>query len=473
MISQIAIECHCRVTLKIRTAIGVLKRRPATHFSCCYLAVLLAIVPQASVQAEDWPQWMGVNRDGFSRESGLIDQIPTEGLPVLWRASIGSGYSGPAVSNGRVYVTDYIAKSPEIKNDPGVRDVRGGIERVLCLDFSNGEILWKVEYDRPYSISYASGPRATPTVDGERVYTLGAEGDLYCLMAGNGNLIWRRQLSEEFKVETPIWGHAAHPLVHGDLLYCLAGGEGSVVVALDKLTGKTVWSALSASEIGYCPPSLAEINGSLQLIIWHADAICGLDPVTGETVWQYPLKPKYGMSIAIPRFKGTEMFASAIGDTAAMVQFDEKGQPAETRWQGRPKTAVYSANATAIWLDDAIYGADCQTGQFVAFSPENGERFWETFLLTTGGERRASHGTAFVIQNDWRTFVFAETGELFLARLSKNGVEEKGRMKLLEPTSECFGRPVVWSHPALANRCLIARNDKEIVCVNLAADSAN
>lgn len=433
------------------------------------LACWAAMALPGSIAAEDWPQWMGVHRDGHSHETGLIDQIPEGGLPIVWRSSIAGGYSGPAVADGRVFVTDYVAESEELKNDPGVRDKRKGSERIVCLDLATGKTLWKVEYARSYNVSYAAGPRATPTVDGDRVYALGAEGDLHCVQAETGKVVWRRQLAEEFQSEPPIWGHAAHPLVVGNLIYCLAGGSDSVVVALDKMTGKTVWQALSASEIGYCPPSLATIAGQQQLLVWHADAICGLDLLSGKSLWEYPLKPQYGMSIGAPRIQGNRMFASGIGDTAAMVEFDASGKPTKTLWQGKPKKAVYSGNATAMWLEGVIYGADCQTGQFVAFDAQTGDRYWETFSLTTGGQRRASHGTAFTIQNEWRTFVFAETGELILAKLSQEGVQEKGRMKLLEPTGECFGRPVVWSHPALASRCLIARNDKEIVCVNLAA----
>ena len=313
------------------------------------------------------------------------------------------------------------------------------------------------------------GPRATPTVDGDRVYTLGAEGDLLCLRVDSGDILWRKQIPREYEAETPLWGHAAHPLVHGDLLYCLASGQGSLVVALNKLTGQQVWASLSASEIGYCPPTLARLGGVEQLVIWHPEAICGLDLASGDVLWTYPLAPQYKMSICAPRVQGQKLFACGIGDTAAMVEFDAVGQPARTLWTGLPKQAVYGSNATPLWIDDTIYGADCQSGMFVAVDARTGQRHWETFALTTGGQRRASHGTSFVVQNGWRSFIFAETGELILARLSPQGFEELGRQQVLEPTGECFGRPVVWSHPAYANRCLVVRNDKEIVCVDLAA----
>ncbi len=432
------------------------------------LAILLVAIGSGyRALAQDWPQWMGEQRDGVYHGNGLVDRIPEQGLPVLWRTTISGGYSGPAVADGRVFVTDYVSQNSELKNNPGARDEHDGTERTLCLDFSSGEILWKVEYPRHYSISYAAGPRATPTVDGDRVYALGAEGDLLCMTVASGEILWKKQLADEFKSQTPLWGHSAHPLVHGDLLYCLAGGPGSVVVAFNKRTGEKVWQALTASEIGYCPPSIAKIAGREQLLIWHADALCGLDLTSGQTLWEYPIKPRYAMSIGAPRVQGDRLFVSGIGDTAAMLEFDSAGKPDKTLWTGTPRSALYSGNATALWVGDVIYGADCQTGQFIAVDPESGERLWETFALTTGGSRRVSHGTAFLIQNDWRSLLFTENGDLILAKFSKKGFEELGKMKVLDPTGECFGRPVVWSHPALANGHLVARNDKEIVCVDL------
>jgi outer membrane protein assembly factor BamB len=169
--------------------------------------------------------------------------------------------------------------------------------------------------------------------------------------------------------------------------------------------------------------------------------------------------------------QGNRMFACGIGDTAEMFEFDDQGIPSQTIWKGKPKQSVFSGNATALWIDQVIYGADCQSGQFVAVDAKNGNRLWETFDLTTGVPgRRASHGTAFIVQNGDTSYLLAETGELIIAKLSSTGFEIKGRMKVLEPTGECFGRAVVWSHPAFADKCMFARNDSEIVCVNLSAE---
>ncbi len=418
--------------------------------------------------ADDWPQWMGENRDGVYREQGIVDQIPAEGLEVLWRAPIAAGYSGPAVAAGKVFVTDYQKTGGTNTSNPGGRDALTGTERILCFDAKNGKELWKVEYDRPYNLSYGLGPRATPTVDADRVYALGAEGDLLCLKVDTGETVWKKQLAADFGTESPIWGHAAHPLVHGELLYCLAGGKDSVVVALDKMTGAVRWQALSASAIGYCPPTVQRLGGTDQLIIWHADSLNALDPLTGEVSWTYPLKPRYEMSIAAPQVSGQRLYASGIGETAVMLALNSDGSPGEALWTGKPTIGVYSGNATAIFDGDTIYGADCGSGAFIAVNAADGSRYWETFSLTTGGDRRASHGTAFVVKHEDKFILFAETGDLIFAKFDTSGFTELGRMHVLDPISPGSGRPVIWSHPAYAQKCFFARNDNELVCVSLA-----
>lgn len=432
-------------------------------------ACLLSCFACAKLAAEDWPQWMGPTRDGVYRETGLLDEIPAEGLPVVWRAEVAAGYSGPAVVGDRVFLTDYVIASGTSTNNPGGRDEMTGTERVLCFDANTGDVLWKHEYDRPYKISYPNGPRATPTVDGNRVYALGAEGDLLCLNVSTGEIVWQKQLAEQFKSEAPIWGYSAHPLVHGDLLYTLAGGEGSAVVALNKLTGEVVWQALTTADIGYCPPVIYELGGAERLVIWHSESLNALDPATGEVYWTYPLAPRYGMSIAAPQLRGNQLFATAIGETSAMIELDDAGKPATTLWTGKPKIGVYSANATALFEEGVIYGSDCGSGAFIAVDPRDGSRFWESFELTSKTDRRASHGTAFVVKHDGKHILFSETGDLIFAEFSTEGYKELGRMKILTPTGECFGREVVWSHPAYAHQSVFARNDRELVRVSLAA----
>lgn len=428
------------------------------------LGVLLGAV---TAVADDWPQWRGPNRDGLWHETAVVDAIPEAGLPVKWRVPLAGGYSGPAVAEGRVFVTDYLKTSGDASNDPGTRNALQGQERVHCFDAATGKVLWVHSYDCPYKISYPAGPRATPTVAGGVVYTLGSEGHLKCLDAATGRVIWEKALQTEYQTEAPIWGFSGHPLVDGDKLICLVGGAGSVAVAFDRHTGRELWKALSASESGYSPPSIIEAGGTRQLLIWDADKINSLHPDTGEVYWSQPLKPSYGMSIMAPQQFGDYLFASGIGKVGALYRLDRERPAAELVWRGAAKNAVYCANSTPLLADEMIYGVDCDTGLLMGVKLETGDRVWETSAPTSGESRRARHATAFLVRNGNRDWLFTETGDLVLARMTPQGYEELGRMHVLDPTGECFGRDVVWSHPAFAEKCLFARNDREMVCVSL------
>ena len=444
------------------------------------LTALLVMTFFSTARADDWPQWLGPRRDSIWREPGLATAIPAAGLPVKWRVPVAGGYSGPAVADGRVYVMDYVAREGELVNGPNDRTLRAGTERLLCLDAATGRLLWKHEYDCPYSISYASGPRCTPTVADGRVYALGAEGNLACLDAATGRLLWSKDFKTLYAAPTPIWGFCGHPLVEGDLLVCLVGGPGSVAVAFDRVTGAERWKALTASESGYCPPTMIESAGVRQLVIWDADNLNALDPATGRVLWSQPLKPMYGMSIMAPQVadtpRGQVLFASGIGRIAALYALAADAPAARLLWRGEPKSAVFCANATPFIAGDTLYGCDCDTGMLTAVALDDGRRLWETLEPTTGGERRSKHGTAFLVRQaegvagdpagTTRTWIFSETGDLILARLSPEKYEELGRTRLLDPTNECFGREVVWSHPAFANGCILVRNDREVVCVS-------
>ncbi|MBT4868455.1 MAG: PQQ-like beta-propeller repeat protein [Planctomycetaceae bacterium] len=436
------------------------------------LLILLALAAGSpdTTRADDWPQWLGPQRDSVWREQGIVERFPDSGLKVKWRVEVSLGYSGPAVADGRVFVTDYVSRSGNVTNRPGSRDALEGTERVLCFAADSGKLLWKHEYDRTYRISYPGGPRCTPSVDSGKVYALGAEGDLLCLNAADGNVIWSKELTKEYKTESPIWGFAAHPLIDGDLLYCLVGGKGSVAVAFNKNTGEEVWRALTASSPGYCPPTMIEHAGTKQLLIWHADALNALNPLTGKPYWSVPLKPGFGMSIVAPRKLGRHLFASGYGKAGVLLKLDDTKPGVEVVWRGKPKTAVYSENSTPFLLDGMIYGIDGHQGSLIAARIKDGERLWESFRPTTGGTRRAGHGTAFLVKHKNGFFLFSETGDLILAKLSPKGYEEISRFHVLDPTNTVFGRNVVWSHPAFAERCVFARNDKELVCVSLAAD---
>lgn len=420
-------------------------------------------------RADDWPQWLGPKRDSVWHETGIVEVFPENKLPVKWRVPIAGGYSGPAVAGGKVFVTDFVKASGEAFNNPGQRAELKGQERVLCFDAATGKELWKHEYDCPYSISYPAGPRATPTVADGKVYVLGAEGNLLCLNADTGKVVWSKELKKEYKTATQIWGFCAHPLVDGNRLICVVGGEGSTAVAFDKESGNELWRSIEARVAGYCPPTIIEAGGARQLLIWDADKLNSLKPETGKKLWSFDLAPQYDMSITAPRQNGDLLFASGIGNVGACLKLAKDKPGAELLWKETARNGVPCANSTPILENGMIYGVDCQQGPLRGVKLETGERVWETYVPTTGNTgQRASHGTAFLVKHQDRFFLFSETGDLILAKLSPTGYEELSRFHVLEPTQECFGRAVIWSHPAFANKCCFARNDKELVCVSLA-----
>jgi outer membrane protein assembly factor BamB len=428
---------------------------------------LLLVLPVSDLRADDWPQWLGPRRDSVWRETGIIDKFPDGGPKVKWRVPVAGGFSGPAVASGRVFVMDFVPGDGKSTNSPVARDKVKGKERVLCFAIEDGKPLWKHEYDCAYNISYAIGPRCTPTVAGGKVYTLGAEGNLFCLDAEKGTVLWSRDLPKEYKIETPFWGFAGHPLVAGQKLFCLVGGKDTTAVAFDKDNGKELWHALSAKLPGYCPPTMIEAGGKRQLLIWHSEAINSLNPEDGKLYWSIPLEPKYAMSVTPPRLLGDKLFAGGIGDVAAVMKLSANKLEAEVLWRGKPNNAVYCCNSTPFLEDGTIYGCDVRQGQMRAVKLDDGAILWDTWKPTTGG-KRGGHGTAFIVKNADRFFLMSETGELMIARLTPKAYEEVSRCKLLEATSPIFSRDVVWSHPAFANQCIYARNDKELVCASLA-----
>src|SRR5438034_2816175 len=170
-----------------------------------FVAMLVGQLLAYAAVADDWPQWLGPERDDVWKETGIVEKFPAGGPKILWRAPLSGGYSGPAVAGGKVFITDYVRASGEAKNDPGARPDLTGKERVLCLRASDGKELWKHEYDCPYKISYPNGPRTTPAVSGGKVYTLGAEGNLFCLDAETGKPLWSKDLKKEYQIDAPHW----------------------------------------------------------------------------------------------------------------------------------------------------------------------------------------------------------------------------------------------------------------------------
>lgn len=431
------------------------------------LVTFFACEFKSSVAAEDWPQWLGPTRDGKWNETGILDSFPANGPKVLWRKPINGGYAGPAVVGGRVYVMDYVRAEGDATPNPDKRNELKGQERVICLDAASGEEIWKYAYDCNYAISYPCGPRCTPTIAGGKVYAVGAEGNLHCLDAESGKLLWGKELKKDYNCESPIWGFTGHPLVDGDMLFCLVGGKGSIAVAFDRHTGKEVWRSIDDKDAGYAAPSMIEVGGVKELVYFTPAAVHGLVPKTGKVLWSVPIDPGYGMSIMMPRQSDNYIFAGATGMKSVLIELDAKGEKAKEVYRGEKTSSVFPVNSTPIVDGDYMYGV-CTRGELRCVEVKTGKRMWETFAPTTGEKKPINSGTAFLVKNDERYFLFSEKGDLVIAKLTPQKYEEISRAHLLEPTGDAFGRSVAWSCPAFAQKCVFARNDKEIICVSLA-----
>ena len=325
----------------------------------------------------------------------------------------------------------------------------------------------------PYRFSYPSGPRAMPLVDGNRVYTVGADGHLRCLDVKTGRLVWSHHYPTDYGIPTQTWGVASSPIVDGDRLICIVGGVGHAVVAFDKRDGHELWRALDAKEPGYSAPIIIQAGGTRQLIGWDVAALSSLDPATGKVFWSEPFPTKMGHSIGTPRRSGSHLLVSSFFDGSLMMRLDGRRPTASVAWKikGRDENhpeGLHSLMSTPDVVGDSVYGV-CGYGQLRCLKADTGERVWETLAATTADSKPARWTTAFLVRNGKRHFIWNEKGDLILAELSTSGYHELGRQHLLEPTNLAGSRPVVWSHPSFANGHVFVRNDEELIRVDLRA----
>ena len=415
--------------------------------------------------ADDWPQWMGPKRDNIWRETGLVETLPAT-AKIVWRTPVAGGYSGPSVSGGKVYVTDFVTDE-NVKVDNFDRKTSSGVERIQCLDEKTGKPIWSKQYPEKYSISYPAGPRSTPMVHAGKVYAQGAEGQLVCYEAATGEIVWQKSLKDTYKTKAALWGYASQPLIDGKKLIVLAGGDGSHCVALNTDTGDEIWKTGTASEQGYSPPLIIQQAGVRQLILCSPDAIYAVDPASGTQLWTQEYKGDNGSIIMTPIHSGNYLFVGGFNGRNILLELASDKPGAKTLWRDDKKKAISPVNVQPFLLDGTVYGLD-QGGEFRCFDLPNGDIKWSTPKPL--GDRKVGSGTVFLVRSGDtdRFWMFAESGDLIIGQLTPKGFKELSRTHVLEPTNNAFGREVVWCAPAFANKRMYVRNDKEIVCVDLA-----
>ena len=435
---------------------------PRLRFARIILGLSLLANLTSATRADDWPQWRGPQRDGVWREEGVIDgKFPADGLKVRWRADVASGYSGPTVADGRVYVTDRVTRPQQQ-------------ERIHCFDSQSGKRIWSHVYDCVYTISYEAGPRAAVSVEAGRAYALGAMGHLHCLDAATGEIHWRRDLNEEYKIgqRMPIWGIAGAPLLASNLVILhLGGSDGAGVIALDRQTGDEVWRALE-DQASYSAPILIKQAGQPVVVCWTGDSVAGMSLQEGKVLWRHPFPPsRMPIGIATPLVKDDMLFVTSFYDGALMLRLLQDRPAVEVVWRKvgpdeQDTEALHSIISTPIWLGDYIYGVDSY-GELRCLRAATGERIWEDLSAVP----KARWSTIHFVQRGERVWMFNERGELLLGELTPQGFQEVDRQKILEPTLDQLRDRggVCWSHPAFAERAVFVRNDRELVCVSLAA----
>jgi outer membrane protein assembly factor BamB len=404
------------------------------------LAVAGALLASGSIPAGDWPQWRGATRNSVAQLEGLPDRLP-ETLPIRWRRPIGGGYGGIAVHTGRVYVQDR-QKGPQ------------EVERILCLDAATGRTLWEQAYPVSYGkLDYGNGPRATPTVAGDRVYANGALGHLHCLDAATGQVLWSRDTVKDFHGRVPTWGHSCSPLVDGARVIVQPGGTpDACLVAFEAATGKEIWHSL-ADRPGYSSPVVFSGSDWRHLVYWTAENLVALEPATGKVLWKVPFGPiDYDVAISDPVFDAGVALVSNYWTGSKAVRLDGRGLNPQVVWEGKQLSLLMS---TPLVRNGHAYALDRHRG-LKCIELATGKVKWEGEHVTP----RGSNPQASLVWVWDKALIQNEKGELLLANLSPESYRGLGKAAVLGG--------LVWAHPAYADGCVFARNDEEIVCVRLA-----
>jgi outer membrane protein assembly factor BamB len=425
------------------------------------LSLLLLLVASITppVVGDDWPQWRGPRRDGSWNETGVIDRFDSPKLDRRWRVDLSSGYSGPTVARGRVYVTDRVVTFEQTA-------------RVHCFDADTGESLWTHAYSCAYrDVGYDAGPRASVLVHDGLAYSLGTMGHFFCFDAATGAVQWQKNVAEEFDVEMPIWGLAASPLVEDNLVILHIGGQPDAsFVAFDRRSGALKWRSLP-DKASYAAPIVIDQAGKRVLIGYTASHVVGLDPGTGAAYWTHPFPPRQVViGISTPVVAGDRLFLTNFFDGSLMLRLRTDRPGVEELWKRagedeKNTDALHSIISTPLFRDDHIFGVDSY-GELRCLEAANGNRVWEDRTAVP----RARWATIHFVTNRDKVWMFNERGELIIAELSSSGYRELSRAQLIDPTLDQLRERegVCWSHPAFAMKRVFARNDKELVCADLA-----
>ena len=427
---------------------------PVRRLLICARLLTAIVSTGAPATGADWPQWRGINRDGVWNEKGIMETFPAEGLKIVWRAPVGSSWSSAVVAQGRVYVRDAQLHKPKVD------------ERLHCLDAATGKELWAQVYEVTYpdwafAPDQVSGPTSTPCVIEGKVYTLGQRGDVFCLDATTGAVLWHRSMIDDYKMKE--FTSNLSPMIEGGLLILPVGGKPDAgVVALDKDTGKEVWRSLDEDQTN-SSPIVVTAAGRRQLIVWTQQSVSSLDPANGKVLWRERLLTAQDSAVATPVSDGTLLL---VGGMMFKLAADKPG--ATVLWPDNRSLAhrILSNTSTAMLREGHVYSAKSK-GELVCLDALTGKESWSTDKAT---DKRGAFGPSIhLTPNGDFVFLYNDKGELIHAKLTPQGYQEISRALLLAPVYKFGGHLVNWAPPAYADGRVFARNEKEIVCAELRA----
>ena len=390
------------------------------------LAVVVFCFSTAPAQnGGDWPQWRGPNRDGVSKESGLLKQWPTDGPPLVWKTTgAGIGYSSLAIAGGRIYTMG----------------VRGEREYVIAFDASTGKEIWATASGDRYKDSRGDGPRGTPTVDGDRLYSLGGNGDLSAIDTKTGRVVWAMNVLQKFGGQNPNWGISESPLVIGEKVFVNAGGPDASVIALNKKDGALIWKSQSDAA-GYSSAMPVQVGSTTQVVFFTHQRALGVDLKDGRLLWSYQKASNDVANVATPVVRGNRVFVSSdYGTGAALVEIKADGTAQEVYFTKEMK----NHHSSSILIGDYLYGFS--SGILTAMKFDTGEVAWK--------DRSVGKGS--LVYADGNLYALSENGVVGLVEASPTGYKEKGRFKIQQ------GSQPTWTHPVIAGGRLYLRDQNTI-----------
>lgn len=388
------------------------------------------ITANLSSYAADWPMFRGANHDGISTETDWKIAWPESGPAKLWEAAVGTGFSSVSVVDGRVFTL-----GNEDKQDT-----------VFAFDATTGKKLWTHTYDSKIgSKFYEGGPGSTPTVDGDKVYTLSKWGDLFCLNAKDGNVIWQRQLEKEEELRLPDWGFNGSPLVHENMLILNVGGGG---MAVDKISGKTIWRS-NDEEAGYSTPLPFSADGKQYVALSSGSSFLAAEAATGKKTWEISWPTRYGVNASDPIVVGDQVWiGSGYGKGNGLFNMD--GSNAKEVWTNRD---LRSQQNPPILINGYLYGFDGDAGKkspLKCVELKSGKVVWEAEAFRYGAVAAAGN----------HLIVISAKGELMVAPASPEGFTPTAQAKVLD--GKC------WTVPVISNGLIYIRNSRgRLVCLDV------